>query len=33
MATQLRSFGWATWLIVFIVVLLILFAGLWYVAE
>lgn len=33
MPTQVRTFGWATWAIVFVVVLLTLLAGLLYVAE
>lgn len=33
MATRPRTFGWTTWLIVFVVVLLILVAGILYIAE
>lgn len=33
MPTRIRTFGWPTWVVVFIVVLLILVAGLLYVAE
>lgn len=33
MPTQVRTFGWATWVVVLVVVLLTLLAGLLYVAE
>lgn len=33
MSPQIRTFGWATWVIVLVVVLLTLLAGLFYVAQ
>jgi hypothetical protein len=33
MSAQIRSFGWTTWIVVFVVVLLTLLAGLLYVAQ
>ena len=33
MPTQVRTFGWATWVVVLVAVLLTLLAGLLYVAE
>ena len=33
MATRLKTFGWTTWMVVFVVVLLILVMGMLYVAQ